>query len=364
MPTICMKPWTAWYSIAIERRLARRHLSENTLVLCTSSYVEGDSIELASYGYNRDGKKGKQVFGLVTDLHGYRAAVEVFSGNTADPQTRSAQVTKLRTTFGFSHGVLVGDRGLLTPARLREDLRPAGLDWITALRKGAIRRLVAHDSLRLDTQDRVEVRSDLYPDERIILCRNPVRAEKSARDREALLARTEEALQKIVQATQRKRRPLQTEKEISLRVGRVIGRYKMAKHLTLDIREEHFQYARNEVSIQAEAALDGVYALRTSLEDTPDSTDVVAHYKRLSKVETAFRALKSVSLRVRPIHHRKASRVTGHVFLCMLACYVEYHLRKRLAPLLFAEDDPDGKRTSVVAPALRSYRPPCSGHAA
>ena len=344
----------------IEARLAKRHLTEGALVMCdmSSTWVEGEANELAEFGYSRDRKKGKKqiVFGLLTDAEGAPVAVDVFKGNTADPQTLSPQIKKLQQTFKLKRVVLVGDRGLLTEARLREDVR---LDYITALRKRSIRRIVNQEGLQLslfDERNLAEIRTDAYPGERIVLCRNPLRADKSKEDREALLQKTEAALEKIARATRRKRNPLRSEKAIALRVGKVIGRWKMEKHIQFDIREGHFSYRRNEASIRQEQTLDGLYAIRASVKE-PSDTEIVQTYKRLSAVEAAFRCMKTVSLRVRPIHHYRVRRVESHIFLCMLAYYVEYHLRRRLAPMLFAEHDPTGKQAKqecVVESTARS----------
>ena len=349
---------------AIEGRLAKRHLKEGSLVLCdiTSSYVEGEHNELAAYGYNRDHKQGKKqiVFGLLTDPEGCPVATEVFTGNTADPTTVAVQVNKLQQAFKLKSVVMVGDRGLLTHARLREDIKPLGLGWITAMRRPEIHKLVETKDLQLDLfdeRDLMTFTSDAYPDERLVVCRNPVRAKKSRQQRKELLEKTEAALDKIVQAVRRKHRPLRGAPAIGLRVGQVLGRWKMKKHFDLVIKDDHFTYTRKAASIKKAAALDGIYVIRTSLKEAPESAEVVAHYKRLSTVESAFRALKSVSLKVRPIHHRRKNRVIGHVFLCMLAYHVEYHLRQALAPMLLSEDDHAGKanqRESVIAPAKRS----------
>lgn len=353
--------WLLKRKDAIETQLAQRHLKEGSLVLCdvTSTYLEGEALDLAAYGYSRDRKKGKKqiIFGLLTNRNGCPVAVEVFSGNTADPKTLAAQISKLQQQFGLQRIVLVGDRGLLTEARIQKEVKPAGFDWISALRKSGIRKIMNTDGLQLDLFDErnlAEVRSEAYPGERIMLCRNPHRARQSARAREELLCKTEEALDKIVKATQRKGNPLRSAKTISLRVGKVLGRWKMGKHFVLQIKKGLFRYERNETSIRQEAVLDGMYAIRTNLQE-PEPEQIVADYKRLSAVEAAFRSLKTVNLNVRPIRHWKTPRVLSHIFLCMLAYYVQWHMQKRLAPMLFAEDDPEGKtRTSVVHAAQPS----------
>ena len=354
--------WLLERQDSIERRLAKRHLADGALVLydLTSSYLEGRHCALAKHGYSRDGKRGKlQIeFGLLCNHEGCPVAVEVFDGNTADPMTVGAQIDKLRQRFGLNRVVLVGDRGMLTEARIREEVEPAGLDWISALRSSAIRQLVELGTLQMslfDETDLVELRCDAYPGERLMVCRNPLLAAERARKREVLLQATEGLLDRIVTATQRDKRRLTGQDKIGMRVGKVIGKYKMAKHFELDIAETSFSYRRKPESIAAEAALDGLYIVRTSLPATElDATQTVRAYKSLSAVERAFRSFKTVDLKVRPIYHYASDRVRAHIFLCMLAYYVEWHMRARLKPLLFDDDDPDAAaaaRTSVVAPA-------------
>lgn len=355
--------WLLPRQTKIERGLAKRHLAGGSLVLydLTSTWFTGRKCPLAHRGYSRDGKPGTpQIeFGLLCDAEGCPVAVEVFEGNVADPMTVASQVRKLRERFGLSRVVVVGDRGMLTEARVREDLAPEGLDWITTLRAPAIRELVAEGVLQpslFDERDLAEITSAAYPRERLIVCRNPFLAEERGRKREELLAATARLLEPIAEATRRERNPLRGEAEIGLRVGRVIDRYKMAKHFTLEIAEHGFSYRRDEAQIAAEASLDGIYVVRTSVStEQLDAGEVVTAYKSLSRVEQAFRSLKTVDLMVRPIHHRLADRVRAHVFLCMLSYYVEWHLRRAWAPLLF--DDEDRTRaegTSAVAPAERS----------
>lgn len=350
---------------AVEEALAARHLKDGSLVLydLTSTYFEGRSCPLARRGHSRDGKRDKLqiVFGLLTDADGRPVAVEVFPGNTGDPTTVAAQVEKLRERFGLRRVVLVGDRGMITEARLRDDVRPAGLDWITALRAPAIAELTNTGTLQMslfDERDLAEIQSPAFPGERLIACKNPALAEERRRKRLELLAATEKDLEKVVAATQRVKKPLQGQDQIGLRVGRVLGRYKMAKHFDVTIGDAELTYVRNEVRIAQEAALDGIYVVRTSVpKDTLSATDVVRSYKSLAKVERAFRSFKSVDLKVRPIHHRTADRVRAHVFLCMLAHYVEWHMREALKPLLFDDEEPaagERRRTSAVAPAKRS----------
>ena len=346
----------------MEKGLAKRHLEDGTLVLydLTSTYFEGRCCPLARIGYSRDGKKNRLqiVFGLLCSAQGCPVAVEVFEGNTADPATLKSQVRKLQNRFGLRHVVIVGDRGMITEARIREDLKPAqGLDWITALRAPAIRRLVEEKALQLslfDTRDLAEISSSAYPGERLVACLNPLLADERARKREALLQSTEKELQKIATATARKRRPLKGKDKIGMRVGKVLGRFKVQKHFRIEITDSSFCYQRDQARIAAEVALDGIYVIRTSLpKQRMSATDVVRSYKQLSRVERAFRCIKTVDLKVRPIFHRLADRVRAHVFLCVLAYYVEWHMRRALAPLLFDDQDPQ-PQSSPVAPARRS----------
>ena len=346
----------------IETRLARRHLSDGALVLydLTSTYFEGRCCPLAKRGYSRDGRRDKLqiVFGLLCNREGCPVAVEVFDGNTADPNTVGVHIEKLRRRFALSRVVLVGDRGMLTEARIREELAPAGFDWISALRAPAIRELMSSGAVQrsmFDETDLAEIRCDAYPGERLIVCRNERLAEERARKREALLQATEALLAPIAGATQREKRRLSGKEKIAMRVGKVIGKYKMAKHFELDITETAFAYHRKADAIAAEAALDGLYIVRTSVPATElDAEHTVRAYKGLSVVERAFRSLKTVDLKVRPIYHYAGARVRAHVFLCMLAYYVEWHMRQRLKPLLFDDEEPDvaeAARPSVVAPA-------------
>ena len=354
--------WLLDRQAAVETRLAKRHLADGALVLydLTSTYFEGRCCPLAKRGYSRDGKRGKLqiVFGLLCDRHGCPVAVEVFDGNTADPKTLTAQIDKLRGRFGLNRVVLVGDRGMLTDARIRDEVRPAGLDWISALRAPAIRRLADAGAVQtslFDETDLIEIRSDDFPGERLMVCRNPLLGERRARKREELLRATEGLLDAVAAATRRCKGPLKGADKIALRVGKVVGKYKMAKHFELDIGERAFGYSRKADGIAAEAALDGIYIVRTSLPpDELGAAAAVAAYKGLSVVERAFRSYKTVDLKVRPIYHYADRRVRAHVFLCMLAYYVEWHMRQRLKPLLFDDHEADAARaarTSVVAPA-------------
>ena len=352
----------------IERALAKRHLAEGTLALydVSSTYFEGRCCPLARYGHSRDGKRDKLqlTFGLLTNADGCPIAVEVFAGNTADPTTLSSIIAKLRERFALKRIVLVGDRGMLTSARIRAELTPAAeLDWITALRAPQIQQLLQAGSLQLslfDQRDLAEITDPAYPGERLIACRNPLMAAERARKRHDLMAATERQLQEIAPATQRERNPLRGKARIALRVGGVLGRYKMRKHFRLTIEETSFSFARDDASIAREAALDGIYVIRTSVPDVALAPDeAVQAYKRLAQVERAFRSLKSVDLKVRPIHHRLEERVRAHILLCMLAYYVEWHMRQALAPMLFDDDDPaaaQAARRSPVTPAQRSPR--------
>ena len=358
--------WLVPRQAAIEQRLAKRHLQEHTLVLydLTSSYVEGTHCPLAQHGYSRDGKKGtlQIVFGLLCTADGCPVAVEVFEGSTADPSTVASQVAKLRERFGLQQVVLVGDRGMLTAARIREDLADVeGLRWITTLRAPTIRKLVTAGEVTpslFDERDLAEITSDEFPGERLIVCRNPLLAAERQRKRHELLAATEKDLEPVAAATRRENKPLRGAADIGVRVGKVLNRYKMAKHFVTEITDESFTFRRDEEKIATEEQLDGIYIVRSNVEPEQfDAAQTVRAYKDLSKVERAFRSLKSVDLKVRPLHHRRADRVRAHVLLCMLAYYVEWHMRRALAPLLFDDHDPgaaERQRASIVAPARRS----------
>jgi hypothetical protein len=354
---------------AIERALARRHLKDGTLVLydVTSSYLEGRCCELARFGYSRDGRPDRPqiIFGLLCAANGCPVAVEVFEGDTGDPKTLAVQIDKLKKRFGLRRVALVGDRGMITTARIEHDLKPAGLDWITALRAPAIQALAADDGpLQLslfDDRDMAEIVSPDYPGERLIVCRNGVLAAERARKREDLLAATEADLAKIQAATARTRNPLRGEADIALKVGAVLGRRKVAKHFRLTITDTTLAFARTEEAIAAEAALDGFYVLRTSVPaETLDAGAAVLAYKSLAHVERAFRSLKSIDLEVRPVHHRLARRVRAHVFLCMLAYYVAWHMRRELAPLLFEDHDRPAAATSRASPVARTEVSPAA----
>jgi transposase len=357
--------WLLERQPAIETALAKRHLTNGTLVLydVSSSYMEGRCCPLAKRGYSRDGRKGtlQITYGLLCAADGCPVAIEVFDGNTADPMTLASQVEKLKQRFRLDHVVLVGDRGMITQARITEDIKAAGLDWITALRAPAIRTLLETGALQLslfDQRDMASITAPEFPGERLVVCRNPDLAAERARKRADLLAATERDLARIQAAVTRKRHPLRGTAEIALAVGAVINKHKMAKHFNLDIAEAAFSFARKAAEIAAEAATDGVYVVRTSLPaETLDDAAAVRSYKSLARVERAFRCIKTVDLQVRPVRHWLADRVRAHVFLCMLAYHLEWHMRQRLAPMLFDDTDKqaaEALRESVVAQAQRS----------
>ena len=357
--------WLLERQPAIETVLARRHLKNGTLVLydVSSSYMEGRCCPIAQRGYSRDGRRGtlQIVYGLLCAPDGCPVAIQVFEGNTGDPMTLATQVEKLKQRFALDHVVLVGDRGMITQARLTEDIKAAGLDWITALRAPTIQELVKTSALQLslfDQRDMAAITSPDFPDERLIVCRNPDLAAQRTRKRQELLAATERDLARIQAAVARKRNPLRGAAQIALAVGAVIEQHKMRKHFDLAITDHRFAFARKTVEIAAEAATDGIYIVRTSLPaDVLDDAATVRSYKSLSQVERAFRCIKTVDLHVRPIYHWLADRVRAHVFLCMLAYYLEWHMRQELAPMLFDDTDKgaaEAARASVVAPAQRS----------
>jgi transposase len=356
--------WVLARKDSIEEALAQRHLANGTLVLydVSSAAFEGRTCPLGAIGHARDGVKGRLqiVYGLLCTTEGVPVAIEVFEGNTADPKTLAAQITKLKTRFGLTRVCLVGDRGMLTSARIRDELRPAHLDWISALRADQIRVLVNDAALQLslfDEQNLLEVTHPDYPGERLVCCHNPALADERARKRDDLLAATEKQLQTIAAATRRQRRPVRGKDKIALRVGKVRNKFKVAKHFHLEITDDAFTFTRNQDSIAAEAALDGIYVLRTSLpEHTLHHDDVVLRYKGLEDVERFFRSLNT-ELDVRPIRHRLADRVRAHLFLRMLSYYISWHMKQALAPILFYDNDKPAaraKRTNPVAAAERS----------
>jgi hypothetical protein len=353
--------WLLERQIRIENGLARRHLGNGVLVLydVSSSYFEGRHCPLAHYGHSRDhrGDRPQIVYGLLCTGNGLPIAVEVFAGNTADPTTLRAQIEKLKLRFGIQRIVLVGDRGMITAARIRDDLQSSGLDWITCLRAPQIQALAQdHGPLQLslfDERDLAEISSPDFPGERLILCRNRDLAAERARKREALLVATERELARIQAQVRRKGSPLRAGVEIGLAVGEVVNAKKMAKHFALDIRDGHFTWTRKLDQIAAEARLDGIYVIRTSVPaDELGCAQAVQAYKDLSRVERAFRSMKTVDLEIRPIRHWNANRVRAHVFLCMLAYHVEWHLRQVLAPLLFHDTDLEAARAERSSPVV------------
>jgi len=358
--------WLAQGQERIETKLASRHLANGERVLWDVTPVpfESHRCELAAFGRpKRGGRSQRQIlFGLLATPVGVPVGVEVFSGNTADPSTVGPAVDRLQGRFGLEKVTMVGDRGMITDARINEELRPRGVEWITALRAPTIRSLMKDDGpLQLslfDEQDLAEIYSPEFPGERLVACRNPLLAEDRARKRQELLRATEDKLAKLQARTQRERRPLRGEDAIGVAVGKVLGASKVAKHVRYEITEDSFTFERDEASIQAEAALDGIYVIRTNVpEDELGAEEVVEAYKDLSEVERAFRIMKGFALEVGPVRHRLEKRVRAHVFLCMLARYVRWHMEEALAPILLTDHDPEGgeaRRTSAVAPARRS----------
>ncbi|MBC7855954.1 MAG: IS1634 family transposase [Pirellulaceae bacterium] len=358
--------WLLERQSRIENKLAKKHLQGGMLVLfdVSSSYYTGRKSTLVQHGYSRDhrGDQPQIVYGLLCDAAGRPLAIEVLPGNTADPRAFQRVVERVRKRFGIQRLVFVGDRGMITSARIREDLRDVkGLDWITALRSDGIRKLAQADLLPrslFDERDLAEIVCDDFPGERLIVCRNPLLAEERARKRETLLQATEAKLEPIRQATLRRSNPLRGKDRIALRVGKVIGQHKMAKHFELTIADDRLEFVWRTEQIAAEALLDGLYVIRTSVpEEMLNADQVVGTYKSLSHVERAFRSLKTVDLQVRPIYHHHDDRIRAHVFLCMLAYYVEWHMRERLRTVLFDDCDrpsAEAQRPSPVAPAQRS----------
>jgi transposase len=351
--------WLLEQQPKVESALAKRHLSEGGLVLydLTSTYLEGSRCELAQRGYSRDGKRGlPQIeFGVITNREGCPVAVDVFAGNTADPNTVAAQVDKLKHRFGIAEVVLVGDRGMLTSARIEALKEVGGVSWISALRSPQIEALVKHGHLQLslfDQRNLAEISSPDFPGERLVVCKNPALAQDRARKREELLLASERELDKVVEAGQAGR--LKSKAATGLRVGKIVGRYKVGKHFLLDITETGFSYRRDTDGIASEAALDGIYVIRTSVNEAQlDAQEVVRSYKLLALVERVFKTMKSVDFQVRPVHHRLAERVRAHIFICMLAYYVRWHMERAWAPLLFKDEDRP-LAADVVAPARRS----------
>ncbi len=351
----------------IEKSLANRHLEGGCLILydVTSSYFEGDGCSLAAFGYNRDGKKGKKqiVFGMLCSSQGCPVAVEVFAGNTGDPATVASQVKKIRERFGVENVALVGDRGMITTARVREDLEPWSLEWISALKSADIRSLLKENKsgnapLRLDEviADRVaEIVSPDFAGERLMVCYNPRLGRRRAMKREELLVETERILENLARIVRNPNSALRGRDNINRRVGREANRKKVEKHFDIRVTDEDIVWSRNQKKIDAEAKLDGIYVVRTSLSVSDiKAEEAVEAYKSLSRVERAFRSMKTTSLEVRPVYVYSENHVRGHVFLCMLAYYVEWHMRRALAPVLFEDDDTEEARAaknSVVEPA-------------
>ncbi len=361
--------WLVAQQERIEAGLARRHLVGGTLTLydVSSSYLEGRCCELAQHGYSRDHRPDRPqiVYGLLCNREGCPVAIEVFEGNTADPTTLGAQVDKLKKRFGLERVVVVGDRGMITSARIREDLAPAGLDWITALRAPQIQALAADNGpLQLslfDDRDLAEISCPDYPGERLIICRNPLLAAERGRKREDLLAATERQLSRIELAVARKRNPLRGASEIGLAVGAVLDKRKMGKHFALTITDTGFTWRRNDKTIAAEARLDGIYVIRTSVPEAALSAEqTVGAYKSLGQVEHAFRSLKTVDLEIRPVFHWTAPRVRAHVLLCMLAYYVEFHMRQQLAPILFDDHDRAAAAAQRASPVAKAKPSPAA----
>jgi len=360
--------WLGSAQPRIEGALARKHLANGLLVLydLTSTWVTGHCCALAAFGKSRDdkGKYPQIVFGLLCTAEGCPVAVEVFEGNTGDPSTVAAQLAKLKARFGLAHVVWVGDRGMITQARIDQLLRPAGMSWITALRSPDIAKLSEEQGpwqlALFDERGLIEVASEHFPGERLVVCRNPTLAEERSRKREALLQATQKDLDAIVSATARARQPLRGKDAIGLRVGRVLNAHKMAKHFELTITETGFAYTRKSAQIASEAALDGFYVIRTNVPQAQLSdAQAVSSYKSLAQVEHAFRSLKTVDLHVRPIFHWNEARVRAHVFLCMLAYYVEWQMRQALKPMLHDDEELElqrERRTNPVAPTPRSER--------
>lgn len=361
--------WLGTEQPFIETTLARRHLKNGALLLydVTSTYLEGRCCELARYGYSRDHRRDRPqlVIGLLCAADGCPVAVEVFEGNTADPMTLAAQIAKLKQRFQLQRVVMVGDRGMLTEARIAQTLRPAGLDWITALRAPAIKTLAAEGGplqpSLFDDRDMAEITDPDYPGERLVVCRNPLLAAERTRKRDELLAATETELARIRARVQRSRNPLRGAAAIGQALGAVFGRRKMAKHFDTTITDDTFSFTRNHAAIAAEAALDGIYVVRTNLPAVQsDAAATVRAYKGLAAVERAFRSMKTVDLELRPVFHWTAPRVRAHVLLCMLAYYLEWHMRRSLAPMLFDEHDPAGRDAQRATPVAKARPSPAA----
>jgi hypothetical protein len=355
--------WLVSEQTFIENSLARRHLKEGALVLydVTSTYLEGRHCPLAHHGYSRDKRSDRPqlVIGLLCASDGCPVAVEVFEGNTADPATVASQITKLKDRFKLKRVVVVGDRGMITDARIEQGLRPAGLDWITALRAPAIKDLAAEGGplqpSLFDDRDMAEITSPDFPGERLVVCKNPLLAEERARKREELLTTTEKDLTRIGTRVERAKNPLHGAAAIGRAVGAVIGKRKMAKHFVIEITDNTFSFSRKHDQIDAEARLDGIYVLRTNLTaEQSNAAATVRSYKSLAQVERAFRCMKTVDLEIRPVFHWTAPRVRAHVLLCMLAYYLEWHMRRALAPALFDDEDKTAAEALRASPVAKA----------
>jgi len=336
----------------IEKKLASRHLSDGATVFydVSSSYYEGRTCPLARFGHNRDGKKGREiiVYGMLTDADGRPTAVQVYPGNTGDPTTVPDQVDKLRNRFGLTRVTLVGDRGMLTQAQIEEIKTTPGVGWVSAMRSTDVRKLVEEGSLQLslfDRQNLAEISSPLYPGERLIACFNPLLADERSRKREELLEATEKKLRSIQAEVARRTKTQLTAGEIGAKVGRTLNRWKVGKHFTVEVADNRLEWKRNEAKINAEAALDGIYIIRTGekAESLP-AAEAVRKYKNLARVEEVFRTMKGADVLIRPIRHRLEGRVRAHVFICMLAYYVIWHMKRELAPILFHDEGIDAER--------------------
>ncbi len=357
--------WLLARQEAIEAKLAKRHLVDGSLLLydLTTVWFEGDKCELGKFGHSKEGRSNKLqiLVGLLCNREGIPVSIQVFEGNASETGTLEGQIQKVRERFGLKHIVFIADRGILRSVRIKEDLGPLGLDWITALRKPAIRELIQKGAFQpslFEQVDFAEIEDPAYPGERLIVCRNPILAHDRARRREELLSRTEKELKGIQDSVNRETRPLHGKDQIGLKVGGLLNRFNVGRFFDLTITDHRFAFHRKEAQIHEDAALDGFYVIRTSLDkQTMDAAETVMAYKGLAKVETAFKQMKTEDLEIRPIYHRLADRVKAHVFLCMLAYYVEWHLRRDLAPLLFGEGDSrlaDAQRRSPVEPARPS----------
>jgi hypothetical protein len=357
--------WLLERQDSIQKKLAKKHLADGGPVLfdLSSSYFEGHTCPLAKHGYSRD-KRGDlpQVnYGMYCNAQGVPIGVEVLAGNENDHVAFPKAVKRVRNDFGRKNVIFVGDRGMISGKAIDGYLRgEEGVQWITALTSASIAKLQRQGAIQrslFDQRDLASITHPDYPDERLIVCRNPLLADERARKREALLSATEKLLAQVKTKVDRKRNPLRGKSEIGVEVGKVVNRKKVAKHFRLEIGDDRFVYSRKQEKIDAEASLDGLYAIRANIDPGEMSDDqVVAHYKNLASVERAFRSLKSIDLRVRPIHHRLADRVRSHIFLCMLAYYIEHQLRQSLAPMMFTDEDKPTVETrdSIVSPARRS----------